>query len=507
MFCDGLPERARGPCDYYSSVCHRKLLLLIRIHKNLVAYNRPMELEGQNLSVYSVAEVNALARTLLESKFPDIWIEGEISSFKPYRSGHWYFSLKDEEAEIRCVMFRRDNLAVQFEPRDGARVRLRCRISLYEQRGGFQAIGRDMQPAGAGELLAALAALRERLSAEGLFDASKKRDLPSFPRHLALITSPSGAALRDIARTIRLRQPLFECTLLPVSVQGANAAPEIVRAFERLGQWPDHLGGARPDVVVLARGGGSLEDLWAFNLEAVVRAVAHCPIPIVTGIGHETDTTLSDLVADHRAATPTAAATTATPDGRQLLQRAREADRQLGSRLGAHIAYLTKDRLQQWIERLQARHPERILRSAMQRGDEYEERLHNAMNRLEFARGNRHAELIRRLTRLDPRPHIQAQLKKLADLGSRLAGAQARALRASLAWHQALASRLSALSPQGTLDRGYAILSRHEEGTRFGHVITRVDQASLGDRLHAHLADGELHVSVTSSAKTQGTTS
>ena len=455
-----------------------------------------MELEGQNPSVYSVSEVNALARTLLEGKFPDIWIEGEVSSFKPYRSGHWYFSLKDQDAEIRCVMFRRETLSVNFEPRDGARIRMRCRISLYEPRGGFQAIGREMQLAGTGELLAALAVLRDKLAREGVFDASRKQPLPSFPRHLAIITSPAGAALRDIARTLRQRCPMQSCTLFPVSVQGANAAPDIVRAFKYISDWPANLDRPRPDVVLLARGGGSLEDLWAFNLEPVVRAIESCDIPVVTGIGHETDTSLSDLAADYRAATPTAAAAAASPDGRQISQRLRESESRLGSRLLQYLAHLNQDRFQQWSERLQARHPERILRAAMQRGDELDERLKRAMALLQGRHINRHDQVHQRLRNLNPMPSITAQLASLRQLLERLDRARVRRIDRAAASFEALRARMTAMSPQATLERGYAILSRPLEGTRFGRAVTSIKETRRGEALQAHLADGQLAITV-----------
>lgn len=455
-----------------------------------------MQLKGQNLSVYSVSEVNALARTLLEGEFPDIWIEGEISGFKPYRSGHWYFALKDQDAEIRCVMFRRETLSVDFEPRDGARIRMRCRISLYEPRGGFQAIGREMQLAGTGELLAALAKLREKLAKEGLFDASRKQSLPSFPRHLAIITSPAGAALRDIARTLRLRCPLFSCTIFPVSVQGTNAAPEIVRAFQRISNWPTNLNRPRPDIVLLARGGGSLEDLWTFNLETVVRAIEACDIPVATGIGHETDTSLSDLAADYRAATPTAAAAAVSPDGIQIAQSVREGELRLGSRLRQYLSHIRRDRFQQWSERLRARHPERILRLAMQRGDELEERLRRTMNRLTAQQTDRHEQLHQRLVGLTPVQRTTSHFAALNELVARLtmAGERTRSLAASSL--DALTSRMVALSPQATLERGYAILSRPTQGQKFGRAVTSIKETRPGDEIHAHLVDGQLEITV-----------
>ena len=455
-----------------------------------------MQLEGQNLTVYSVSEVNALARTLLEDSFPDIWLQGEVSGFKPYRSGHWYFSLKDEEAEIRCVMFRGDNLRVRFEPTDGAQVRLRCRISLYEERGSYQAIAREMQLAGTGELLAALEALRNKLASEGLLAEEKKRLLPKFPRHLAVITSPSGAALRDILKTLRTRRALSQCTLLPVSVQGANAAPEIVRALKQVANWPAQLG-SPPDIVLLGRGGGSLEDLWAFNLEPVARAIAACQIPVVTGIGHETDTTISDMVADQRAATPTAAAALATPDYHQVNGQIVELVRQFTAQFSKQLRRLKQDHLRQWIDRLVARDPQRVVDQGSQRLDDHQYRLDRAMRLLHQHRKGRFKEVIHRLQRVNPTPRIAGTQAALVDLVARFDVSQLRLRRELAISLKGLVSRLEAVSPKGTLERGYAILARHPvEGAEYGQPVTAVSDAQVGEPLLAHLVDGQLEVTV-----------
>ena len=454
-----------------------------------------MPLSGQNRSVYSVSEVNALVRSLLEDSFADIWIEGEVSGFKSYRSGHWYFSLKDDDAEIRCAMFRGDNVRVRFLPSDGALVKLRCRISLYEQRGTYQAIVRDMQPAGTGELLAALAALREKLDKEGLLETSRKRTIPSFVRHLAIITSPSGAALRDIVKTLHLRRPLFDCTLLPVSVQGGNAAPEIVRAFESLATWPAHLGRPRPDLVLLSRGGGSVEDLWAFNLEPVARAIASCEIPVVTGIGHETDTSIADLVADHRAATPTAAASITTPDFSEVQGQVRHLSQRIGLGLTRQLRYLKEDRLVQWQQRLYARNPQRIVDQALQRLDDHGQRLEHAyLSQFNMHRSSL-AHAAARMQRLDPTPRIARLHDKVADLSARTEQAWSRTRRALADSVEAVSLQLEQLNPRATLARGYAILARPGHDG-IGQPITFTREAQVGETLQAHLADGHLDITV-----------
>ncbi len=456
-----------------------------------------MKLEGQNHGVYSVSEVNALARNLLEGSFPDVLIQGEVSGFKSYRSGHWYFSLKDEDAELRCVMFRSDNQRLKFTPTDGAQIRLRCRISLYEARGNYQAIARDMQLAGTGELLLALEALRKKLAAEGLFEAENKRPLPQFARHLAVITSPSGAALRDIFKTLRTRSAGFQCTLLPVSVQGANAAPDILQAFRKLAKWPAESGVSRPDLVLLARGGGSLEDLWAFNLEPVVRAVAACQIPVVTGIGHETDTTLSDLAADQRAATPTAAAALTTPDLQQVNAHITDLLRHMARLASRQVQHLKQDRLRQWTERLAAKNPRRIVQQGLQRLDECDQRLARVFMLGQERRSQRLDDACGRLRRADPTARITRLRRDLSDAQLRLDRAETSLRRSASTNLAALETRLEALSPTATLARGYAILTRPGIlGERYGQTVTLVNQATLHEPLRAHLADGELEVQV-----------
>lgn len=458
--------------------------------------NRLDSILGQNTTVYSVSEVNALARSLLEGTFADIWLQGEVFGFKPYRSGHWYFSLKDEQAQIRCVMFRGDNLRVAFKPTDGAKVRLRCRISLYEERGNYQAIAREMQLAGTGELLAALEALKNKLSSEGLLAEERKRALPRFARHLAIITSPSGAAVRDIAQTLRTRSALFQCTLLPVSVQGANAAPEIVRAFKLLANWPGQLG-SPPDIVLLARGGGSLEDLWAFNLESVARAISACQMPVVTGIGHETDTTISDMVADQRAATPTAAAALTTPDYNQAYAQIVDLVHQFTAQFSKHLRHLNTDRLRQWVERLSAKDPQRVVDQGAQRLDDYQYRLEHAMRHLDQSRRTRFGDFLERLQRSNPAPRIAAAQVSLADLFTRLEVSLLRRQKELAALLKGLALRLNAVSPNGTLERGYAILARPAaQGASYGQPITAVRDAQVGESLQAHLLDGQLEVTV-----------
>ena len=260
--------------------------------------------------------VSVLARevkTLLESHFDFVWVEGEISNLARPASGHWYFSLKDDNAQVRCAMFRRANQRLRFTPENGDAVRLRARVSLYEARGDFQLIVEFLEPAGAGALQARFEALRAKLEAEGLFAAERKRPLPTAPAHLGIITSATGAALHDMLTVLRRRCPLIRVSVLPVPVQGVEAAPAVCAAIARANRW--HESGAIPfDALIVGRGGGSLEDLWAFNEESVARAIAGSALPVVSAVGHETDITIADLVADQRAPTPSAAAELLSPD-------------------------------------------------------------------------------------------------------------------------------------------------------------------------------------------------
>ena len=257
---------------------------------------RPTAIDAAERRIYSVAQLNQRARQLLETHFATVWVEGEISNLVRPSSGHWYFTLKDTRAQVRCAMFRNRNQRVRFKPGNGDHIRLRCRVSLYEGRGEFQLIVEHMEHAGAGALQAAFERLKARLQAEGLFNPERKRALPATVSSLGVVTSPTGAAIHDILTVLQRRCPMIEVSILPVAVQGEGAAVELVRGIAAAHALAD-----APDVLVIGRGGGSLEDLWCFNHEAVVRAISQASIPVVAAIGHEIDVTLSDLAADVRA--------------------------------------------------------------------------------------------------------------------------------------------------------------------------------------------------------------
>ena len=267
-----------------------------------------------DIQTLSVSALNRSAKRLLEESFPVVYVVGEISNFSCPRSGHWYFTLKDSGAQIRCAMFKGANHYVDFSPKDGDEVLIRAKLSLYEDRGDYQLIVGQLSLSGIGRLQQAFERLKKSLSAEGLFDPARKKSIPHFPKRITVITSATGAAVRDILSTILKRYPCVKIYLYPVSVQGAHAQFEIVKALNLVGE-------TDTDTIILARGGGSLEDLWPFNEEAVARAIASCPIPVISGVGHETDFTIADFVADARAPTPTSAAQMATPDTDYLLQQ------------------------------------------------------------------------------------------------------------------------------------------------------------------------------------------
>ena len=443
--------------------------------------------------ILTVSELTGAVRFTLEERFPLVWVEGEISNLRAPGSGHWYFTLKDDDAQVRCAMFTNRNRFVRFRPRDGMQVILRGRVSVYEARGDFQLLADHLEPAGEGALRAAFDALRAKLGAQGLFDAERKKPLPPFPNHVAVITSRSGAALRDIVSVFRRRCPTLRVTVVDVAVQGNDAELQILDAFERLTFWPMNLG-AQPDVVLLARGGGSLEDLWTFNLESIAHAIADCPIPIVSAIGHETDFTIADYVADVRAATPSAGAELIAPDMLDWQRRAARLHRSLGAHW-RHTLANRRHHLHSLSRRLT--HPGRALEQRMQRLDDLERQLRRAV-RAELERAGHAFALLRSRFR---QQHPNARIARARADVVRLQRALARAHRARLdRAHTRLASAsraLHAVSPLETLDRGYAIVTAPApSGDRWGTAVTSIDEVRAGDAVVAHLADGALHCRV-----------
>jgi len=380
-------------------------------------------------------------RSLLESGLGTLWVEGEISNLARPASGHWYFSLKDRDAQIRCAMFRQRNVLSRFAPREGQLVVAFGRVSLYEPRGDYQLLVELMEDAGVGALQRAFDELKARLAAEGLFAPERKRALPSAPRRIGVITSPTGAAIRDIVQVLRRRCPAAQILIYPSPVQGAAAAAALIAAVELAGKR------AEVDVLILARGGGSIEDLWAFNDERLARAILASPIPIVTGIGHEIDFTIADFVADLRAPTPSAAAQLVAPD-----------------------AAVWRQRLEQLLARFTAA-ARRALRS---------EQL-----RLEA--------LTRRLQQSHPGARLQQHSQRLDELEARLRLSLRARIAAGTARLESAARALQAVSPLATLERGFAVVTRASDGA----LITDATQLAVGEAFDARLAHGSLRATVT----------
>ncbi len=433
--------------------------------------------------VYTVSRLNLEVRSLIESSYPPIWVEGEISNLARPRSGHIYFSLKDDSCQVRCAMFRMANRQLEFDPEDGMQVLANARVSLYPERGEFQLIVQYMEEAGAGALRRAFEALKQRLAAEGLFDEEKKRPLPEFPQTIGVVTSPTGAALRDIIHVIRRRHPGVRVVIYPVPVQGAQAAPEIVRMLG--------VAGARSecDVLILARGGGSIEDLWAFNDEGLARAIRACPIPLVTGIGHEVDFTIADFAADRRAPTPSAAAELVTPDVRHLITRIGSSRRRLVNLLAARLR-TERENLEWLLKRLLL--PRRRLMDLTQRVDELNLRLTRSALGVPRSRRSSLSALIARLGARHPASQIQLHRARHGELRRRLLDFTRRSVGDARAKLSETTRALNSISPLSTLERGYSILTRASDGA----LVSASESVERGERVHARLAKGALDLAV-----------
>jgi exodeoxyribonuclease VII large subunit len=436
---------------------------------------------SQQRDIFSVSRLVREARAVLENSFPLLWVEGEISNLATPASGHIYFSLKDEAAQVRCAMFRMKRNLLRFRPQNGQQVMIRARVSLYEARGEFQLIAEHMEPAGEGALRLAFEQLKARLDAEGLFSAEHKQPLPALPRQIGLITSPSGAAIRDLLTVLRRRFPAIPVVVYPVPVQGVEAPAAIVRMLQLANQRQEC------DVLILSRGGGSLEDLQAFNDEGVARAIYASQIPLVSGVGHEIDFTIADFVADLRAPTPSAAAEHVTPDQaawRQQLER-------LGFRLVTRIRQqlrLARDKSLGLQTRLRRQHPQQRLLQRSQRLDELSLRLSKAQQYRLLNQHNRLGNLRSRLEAFSPQRRLLELRHHTRNLTERLQRQMAERLAQQRNRVGQLARDLHNLSPLQTLGRGYAIASRVSDGS----ILRHAGEISPGERAKVRLAQGEL---------------
>jgi len=422
---------------------------------------------------------------LLEHGMPTVWIEGEISNFSRPASGHWYFTLKDRDSQVRCAMFRGRNALLRFAPADGQRVIARARVTLFEPRGEYQLQVEHLEDSGVGALRREYERLKARLEAEGLFDASKKRSLPTVPGCIGVVTSPTGAAIRDILNILGRRFPAARVIIYPTAVQGRDAVPQLLEALS--------LATTRHecDVLIVARGGGSIEDLWAFNDEAVARAIRSLPMPVVTGIGHEVDFTIADFVADLRAPTPSGAAELVVPDGAtwrtgfaRLAQRLLQA---LRRQLHNDSDYLVAMR-----RRLALAHPGQRLRQNAQRLDELEQRLGSRVQLLLSDRRHRLQTLTTRLARTSPKAEVQRLTHRHAVLDERLRRALPQRLEVLRQTLGTLARTLDAVSPLATLDRGFALVTRVTDGA----LLRDAGAVDTGDLIDTRLAKGTLRARV-----------
>ncbi|HUQ09763.1 MAG TPA: exodeoxyribonuclease VII large subunit [Steroidobacteraceae bacterium] len=440
---------------------------------------------GPERDVYTVSRLNKEVRLLLEAGLPLLWLEGELSNFAAPASGHWYFSLKDAQAQVRCAMWRQRNSLLKFRPKEGMHVLARARVGLYEPRGEYQLIIEHLEEAGEGALKREFEKLKTRLAAEGLFAAERKRPLPVVPRRIGVVTSPTGAAIHDILRVLRTRFPPAAVLVYPTAVQGAAAVPEIVRAIESASRRNEC------DVLIVARGGGSLEDLWCFNDERVARAIAASRVPTISGVGHEVDVTIADFVADVRAPTPSAAALAAVPDKRTWMEAMAAFETRFAGAMGRALRaqMLALGALGQ---RLQVSHPGARLAQHAQRLDDLDLRLRSALRGAMLHHQQRLEIVGTRLWRENPRHRLEAICAHAAALRQRLITSFAGSLNA-MERRLAIAARtLDAVSPLATLARGFAVVTRAEDG----ELLRDASQAPAGTEIEARLSKGRLRATV-----------
>ncbi len=449
-----------------------------------------LALETPERRILSVSQLNREARALLEGGFPLIWVEGELSNLSRPASGHLYFSLKDQAAQVRCALFRNRANLLRFKPADGLHVLVRARVSLYEARGDYQLLIEHMEEAGHGALQRAFEEFKQKLAKAGLFDADHKIPLPALPCTIGVVTSPSGAALRDILSVILRRYALARVIVYPVPVQGEGAAQKIATMIRTASAR------AECDVLIVSRGGGSLEDLWAFNEEVVARAIYDCNIPIVSGVGHEIDFTITDFVADLRAPTPTGAAELVTPDSSEWLRNLADTRRHLQRTLMDVLTGL-RERLDWCAERLEQLHPSRLIRERAQRVDELDMRLRQSLRTHLQTRGARVEGVRARLHQHNPAQALALLRNRCRTSAQRLSFAARQYLK-GLDNRLGLAARaLDTVSPLATLNRGYAIVTDADNGK----VIASVHSARRGQKIHARLADGHFSANINAVTK------
>ncbi|RUO80290.1 exodeoxyribonuclease VII large subunit [Idiomarina tyrosinivorans] len=432
--------------------------------------------------VLTVSRLNAEVRQLLEKGFGSVMLVGEVSNFAAPSSGHWYFTLKDERAQVRCAMFRNANQRARVRPANGVQVMVRAKLTLYEPRGDYQLIAEHIEEAGAGLLQQRYEQLKMQLAAAGLFAQEHKQPLPENVRTLGVITSPSGAAIRDVLAVLRRRDPAMRVIIYPTAVQGERAATEIRQALATAVRRNE------VDALLLTRGGGSLEDLWCFNDEALAHDIYQCPIPIISAVGHEIDFTISDFVADVRAPTPSAAAEQISQDQQQWLERIQYLNQRSQRALERYLVQI-RQRQQTLQARLQQQHPQRQLLQQSQRADDALRRAQQALSyRLQHHKAQLNG-LLQRLPAVHPQRELLRQQQNLKQQQQRLQQAMQRLLKQQRQ-RLADASRAAQLvSPLNTLDRGYAIARKDD-----GSVVRSAEQIASGEELELHLANGKRRI-------------
>ena len=437
--------------------------------------------------IWQVSELNHAARNLLETRFGIITVSGEISGLTKARSGHWYFRLKDMDGQVSCAMFRNRNLYCSFEPKEGDLIHFKAKVSLYPDRGDYQLIGEQMHLAGSGNLQQAFLALKQTLLEEGLFDERHKRAIPSHCQRIAVISSQDGAAIHDFLKILQQRMPSLAVDLFPVTVQGQTAAAQSAKAIELCNLMGQH------DVIVLTRGGGSIEDLWSYNDEHLARTIYASAIPTVSAVGHETDFTISDFVADRRMATPSAAAELVSQDQADLIHQVRQIERQLRQQWYKHLQHQKLN-----LARMRAllKHPGQKLNDQSQRLDHLQVRLEQASLKQLHAKKTSFSQHLNKLVNLDPGPVIRSHSKNIAQLKQRLQTGQEFGLQRRTQNFTALAAQLNHLSPLHTMSRGYSITQDMQS-----QIVTKVGQIKTEQSLKITLLDGHAQVSVNTVSK------
>jgi len=431
--------------------------------------------------ILSVSELTARISNVLASQFSNLWVEGEVSNYRPAQSGHLYFTLKDAKAQVRCVCFRTQAMRLRFRPEDGLKLIVRGSISVYEPRGEYQIYVEHIEPSGVGALQLAFEQLKKRLEAEGLFDVARKKPLP---RRIGIVTSPRGAAVRDILRILRRRFPNLHLIVYPVRVQGEGAAEEIVAALNYFSRKK------AVDVILLARGGGSIEDLWSFNEESVARAIAACAIPVVSGVGHETDFTIADFVADVRASTPSAAAEIVVKSRLEFQKHLLELEHKISQRM-RYVLLEHRHHLKELTTHIGFRRLEDLLRQHRQQTDEMTSRLAIALEgRIEKLR-RRYTVAATRIASFDLRARIRTFGLRLVQRSTELGVRMERLLGTKIQLWERLRVQLDERSPLRVLQRGYAICT-----DAAGNVVSAADQVAVGAELNVQLARGRLGVEV-----------